>query len=902
MPETESGKITYCFLCPFEAEDSSEFDRHLEEPRHCYNYILYRFQQSRKCKAKNESGVVVNVRCDGRDLIPTADGTVKTIVKPERKEVVYTFQVKNSGGRRNQSVMLKRLMLLHPYEAFQITDPLNISDNFNCMARLHPGSSYKVTVIFTNSGATAGTYGVPVCFTFAHSEESRKEFDIIRMMVVNVTATDHGSEQAETQSSPFTGEAWSEMDFTIYGSMPDGRRIKRLLEYTIPSHFKILFKNNFEPWADIDEDLVELLFTLFPLFSREVNLTKDVYAEYFHMLLYLDEYTATVKLQQYNMANVPLTIINEYRLQLEVPGLAEKRPSVLKGDLIYVRVNLGENEVERIQYEGVIADVREKCVLIGGFDKELMERIEEDPSLLFDIHFSLNRFSFFVMHRAVDILVQEDLFDIVFPPDPEFPPLPVGNIKFINPLIRGNPEQREAVMNILKGTSRPAPYIVFGPPGTGKTVTVVEAILQVKKQIQGSYILVCAPSNAACDLLAQKLVPHCKTEELLRLHSSSREWDTVPADLHAYSNRAENSYYFPSQNELNKYRIIVCTLISSGRLLPKINREDDFYDYNHFTHIFIDECGQALEPAALVPIAGILGRAHKKLPGGQVILAGDPQQLGPVCESKNAEKFGLGVSLMERLMTNWHLYMRSENGMYDKRVITKLRRNFRSHELILRLPNKLFYDNELISECPASVTNDRVKNLKNNREYDHAVVFHGVLGHERREGKSPSYFNLYEIETVMVYVSTLLRGGPSREPLEQKEIGIIAPYIRQAYKLKGKLKEKGWDDIEVGTTETFQGREKRVILISTVRSNRNLLDYDARFRLGFVANPKMAEVCSNKTWHHAIRLEKLQNSSTRRIFRYSPGQATHPTSTPLRTCGQFAKEECKKWIVLQRRR
>jgi helicase MOV-10 len=59
------------------------------------------------------------------------------------------------------------------------------------------------------------------------------------------------------------------------------------------------------------------------------------------------------------------------------------------------------------------------------------------------------------------------------------------------------------------------------------------------------------------------------------------------------------------------------------------------------------------------------------------------------------------------------------------------------------------------------------------------------------------------------------------------------------YRLKGKLKEKGWEDVEVGTTETYQGREKRVILISTVRSKRNLLDYDSKFQLGFVANPKV---------------------------------------------------------------
>ena len=102
-----------------------------------------------------------------------------------------------------------------------------------------------------------------------------------------------------------------------------------------------------------------------------------------------------------------------------------------------------------------------------------------------------------------------------------------------------------------------------------------------------------------------------------------------------------------------------------------------------------------------------------------------------------------------------------------------------------------------------------------------------------------SYFNQYEIEEVLKYVSILLRGGPSREPVHQKDIGIISPYIRQEYKLKAKLKDRGWEDIEVGTTETYQGREKRVILISTVRSTRNLLALDSKFKLGFVANAKV---------------------------------------------------------------
>jgi helicase MOV-10 len=74
-------------------------------------------------------------------------------------------------------------------------------------------------------------------------------------------------------------------------------------------------------------------------------------------------------------------------------------------------------------------------------------------------------------------------------------------------------------------------------------------------------------------------------------------------------------------------------------MLPK---DDTFYQKTHFTHVFIDECGQALEPEAVVPVAGILGGAVENRAGGQIILAGDPMQLGPVCDTRRAEKLGLG--------------------------------------------------------------------------------------------------------------------------------------------------------------------------------------------------------------------------------------------------------------------
>jgi superfamily I DNA and/or RNA helicase len=94
---------------------------------------------------------------------------------------------------------------------------------------------------------------------------------------------------------------------------------------------------------------------------------------------------------------------------------------------------------------------------------------------------------------------------------------------------------------------------------------------------------------------------------------------------------------------------VLCSMCSeqilSCRLQTNRDNGGSRHPTIHFTHIFIDECGQALEPEALVPLVGNLGTAMKYRPGGQVIFAGDPMQLGPVCHSNVAEKFGLGELL-----------------------------------------------------------------------------------------------------------------------------------------------------------------------------------------------------------------------------------------------------------------
>lgn len=190
----------------------------------------------------------------------------------------------------------------------------------------------------------------------------------------------------------------------------------------------------------------------------------------------------------------------------------------------------------------------------------------------------------------------------------------------------------QAVHHIVQRTSHPAPYILFGPPGTGKTKTVVEAISQIHKLDKSSRILVCATSNAAADELAMRIIQNLpndcwKSHRVYRICASSYAPE-VPMDtqLRQSSNFVRKNV--PELEYLKKFRIIVATLLVAGSLRYAELKE------HYFTHLFIDECGSATEISTLVAIA-CARHAH-------IVLSGDPKQLGPVLFSKHASNFGLG--------------------------------------------------------------------------------------------------------------------------------------------------------------------------------------------------------------------------------------------------------------------
>lgn len=360
------------------------------------------------------------------------------------------------------------------------------------------------------------------------------------------------------------------------------------------------------------------------------------------------------------------------------------------------------------------------------------------------------------------------------------------------------------------------PYILFGPPGTGKTVTLVEAISQVFHQIKTAKILVCAPSNAAADLLAVRLLENIPKDSIMRGMSRQYKVEDLPSDLASIT---EISPFW--QRLLGLYHIVVTTLASAGT----INSDDRKKTPTNFrfSHVFIDESGQSTETEALFAIA------KTSTPETLLVLSGDPYQLGPVVKSQIAQRYQFETSLMERLMKTSPLHQKTgPQKKFDSRFITKLIKNFRSHEDLLEVPSYLFYDNELLA-CK------QIENFYLKTAFP--LVFHGVRSAHSRDPNSTSLFNEKEVDRVMAYVQKL------RWIFADEEIGIISPYRSQVRHIRKKL---GDTRIMVGSTEEYQGQERRVIVISTVRSSLGL-DNTPKVQnqgptLGFLTNQRRFNV------------------------------------------------------------
>uniref|UniRef100_A0A8C6P2U8 RNA helicase n=1 Tax=Nothobranchius furzeri TaxID=105023 RepID=A0A8C6P2U8_NOTFU len=654
---------------------------------------------------------------------------------------------------------------------------------------LQPGDSYEIQVLFSCS--FVGIFPATLAFEFKPDSLSSNSFHIVRYIEAKcVTSLGRLLEPVTPYKARSVYALTADLKCQIVDGQPPDGYDPYLVESVITARLDTM--QNLLSVMQLKNDVQLKQRTLL-----ESPLSWENYTEKFQLLLYLEESQMNLDIKRYNIPNEDSKFAvlkrdkNKKLLVLEVPGVSENRPSVLRGDSLLVQPQ-GEKEVK---YRGYVHSVNLDSVKLG----------------------------FWNVTRTI-------LSDAL--------PVFLSLCRLFDQQLERNPEQYQAVQQIVAGSSRPAPYLIFGPPGTGKTVTVVEAIKQIEKTQASCHILACAPSNSAADLLCSKIRDHVDECMVYRMYASSRDPKLVPAHLKGCSNLVGESYVYPAKEKLMEYKIIVTTLLSAGRLVS------GNIPSGHFTHVFVDEAGHAVETECVVPLAGLLDAES-----GQLVLAGDPKQLGPILRSPFSLKYGMGVSLLERLMTTSSLYQKNE-GVYNNCFVTKLLRNYRSHPAILKIPNELFYDGEL-QACADEYACNFYRWWQYLPKQDLPLIFHGVAGEDTRESNSPSFFNVAEVEVLMDYVRKLLQSGRKKglATIGPKDIGIIAPYRKQVQKIRKALEQVGkeftftdMNALKVGSVEEFQGQERRVIMVSTVRSSSKYMDYDKKFSLGFVKNEKRFNV------------------------------------------------------------
>ena len=395
--------------------------------------------------------------------------------------------------------------------------------------------------------------------------------------------------------------------------------------------------------------------------------------------------------------------------------------------------------------------------------------------------------------------------------------------KCCNKNVANNMSQVEAVKNIVNRTAFPLPYVIFGPPGTGKTSTLVEAVAQIVKLQPGAHILITANSNSACDEIGERLLNFVPRYKMYRLYSPSfdnrmpERYARIHPLLKPISNIKNLMHKNPTYEELYNYKVVIATLVTCGRLITAN------IDPAHFDYIIIDECASTMEPHSIIPIIG-LGAQNSQI-NASIVLAGDHMQLGPIIHSHFNEVHGLGMSFMERIM----MLKKYQKFPFDSNFVTQLTENYRSHFAILRFSNVQFYHSALTAKQTPDIANFACGwEMLPNKEFP--LIFHSILDPSETEGTS--LYNLQEIMVVTSYIEVLLEVGINGKAVHQSDIAIICPYSAQRRRLQDAFKI--YPDIEIGTVDYYQGREKKIIIFSTVRSKT--------WSIGFLKNEKRMNV------------------------------------------------------------
>jgi superfamily I DNA and/or RNA helicase len=469
---------------------------------------------------------------------------------------------------------------------------------------------------------------------------------------------------------------------------------------------------------------------------------------------------------------------------------------------------------EQLSINGTVGYVDDQRMKITFFCDEMPDWIDDGKlgvNLLFDSR------TYDEMFKALNVLINlekgrlKKLRDVILGYDRPT----VKKIDFISSA-RLNESQNAAMNGILAADDI---AVVHGPPGTGKTTTLVESVVQLLREEK--QVMVCAPSNAATDHLAKSLYARglkvVRIGNLAKVESDNtaltldvliqqekdfkqiRELKKRAIELRKMGGKYKRNFgreeseqrkliFNEAKNlskearELENYlvekvlgdaQVIACTLIGSS---------SDYLQGRKFSTVIIDEAGQGIEPAVWVPI----------LKADKVVMAGDPYQLPPTVKSVDAERQGLSVTLLEKAIQR-----------HD--AVFLLRTQYRMNTLIMEFSNRKFYHGQL--EAHPSVAEWHIESSPQVVEF---VDTAGCGFEEQASEESSSRCNPEEARLLRLHFDQLA-------PDTSLSVGVISPYRAQVELLQETFADVS--QVSVNTIDSFQGQERDVIYMSLVRSN-----------------------------------------------------------------------------------
>lgn len=389
-----------------------------------------------------------------------------------------------------------------------------------------------------------------------------------------------------------------------------------------------------------------------------------------------------------------------------------------------------------------------------------------------------------------------------------------------------NATQQHAVNEVLRAKDV---AIVHGPPGTGKTTTLVEAINETLAR--ESQVLVCAQSNMAVDWISEQLVD--RGINVLRIGNPTRVNDKMLGFTYERRFEAHPDYsqLWAIRKAIRELRMqrkgrtenwhqkmdrlrsrateleisINADLFGQARVIAStlVGASNKILDGQHYSTLFIDEAAQALEPACWIATR----RANR------VILAGDHCQLPPTVKSIAALKAGLGKTLMERIVDS------------KPEVVTLLDTQYRMNEEIMRFSSSWFYDGK--------VKADPITAHRGILDYDTPIEWVDDVANDDETvgetfvGETFGRINKVEARQVMELLQAYFEKiGKQRIIDESIDVGIISPYRAQVQYLRHLIKKEAFFKpfrhlLSVNTVDGFQGQERDVIIVSLVRSNND---------------------------------------------------------------------------------